>query len=101
MTGNLTFFDEGLMKTFSPLVLCLAAALASAAGSDPRRESRKPDLQADIFTGNCTACHDLALVEEAHRTKTNAEMREILKSHRGRDGFQVTEKDLNRILKLY
>ena len=91
------------MKFLIPMVLCLLVTLSltSAAKSSPKRGSEKPDLHMDIFAQNCTACHDLTKVEEAHKTKTNAEMREILRSHKDRDGFQVTEQDLNTILKLY
>ena len=91
------------MKFFIPSVLCVfvTLSLASAAKSNPQRGSEKPDLHMGIFTENCTTCHDLTKVAEAHKTKTNAEMREILRSHKDRDGFQVTEQDLNTILKLY
>ncbi len=91
------------MKSFISLVLCalVALTLACTARASPRAGGKKPDLQMGIFARNCTECHDLAKVEEAHKTKTNAEMREILKSHKGRDGFLVTEEDLKTLLELY
>jgi len=91
------------MKYFTPLVLCLlvALSLACAAKSGPQGRNEKPDLHMGIFAEKCTACHDLTKVEEAHKTKTNSEMREILRSHKDRDGFDVTEQDLNTLLELY
>jgi hypothetical protein len=40
-------------------------------------------------------------VEEAHKTRTNAEMKEILILHKDKPGSEITRKDLKALLKLY
>jgi len=81
--------------------LLLSLILGGAAESGPKGESDKPDPKGGIFVQKCTKCHGLELVEEAHETKTNAEMREILKRHKDKEGSEITKRDLKALLKLY
>ena len=82
---------------FFILSLCPACAMKSG----QPRESGKPDAHGRMFAQKCTKCHDLTLVEEAHNSKTNAEMKDILRSHKDREGSEITEQDLKALLELY
>lgn len=82
-------------------LLALAASLGCAAGSGQREHRLRPDPHAGILAEKCSACHDLAKVEEAHKTKTNEEMREILRNHKDKPGAEITEQDLKALLELY
>jgi hypothetical protein len=81
--------------------LLLAASLGCAATSSQQNRNEKPDPYKGIFAQKCTACHDLTWVEEAHERKTNAEMREILKRHKEKQGSEITEEDLKTLLERY
>lgn len=81
--------------------LLLSLILGGAAESGPKGESEKPDPHGGIFAQKCTKCHGLELVEEAHETRTNAEMREILERHKDKEGSEITKRDLKALLKLY
>lgn len=81
------------------LLLVLSLYYAAKAGQQKGKE--KPDPHGDVFVQKCTHCHNLTLVEEAHRTKTNAEMKEILIMHRDKPGSEITKQDLKALLKLY
>ncbi len=91
------------MKCFSLsfILFVLSLCLACAAKSGQQRESKKPDVHGRIFAQKCTKCHDLTLVEEAHNTKTNAEIKDILKIHKDKEGSKITEQDLKVLLELY
>jgi hypothetical protein len=85
----------------SALLLFLAAGFGCATRSGQPSGKEKPNPYQGIIAQKCAACHDLALVREAHETKTNAEMREILRSHKDKPGSEITEQDLQRLLELY
>jgi hypothetical protein len=94
---------DGLMKcfAFSIVLFVLSLCLACEANSGQERESGKPDAHGRIFVQKCTKCHDLTLVEEAHNTKTNAEMKDILRLHKGKEGSEISKQDLKALLELY
>ena len=81
--------------------LLLSISFCSGAQSGRLKGNEKPDPHGELFVKNCTGCHDLTMVEEAHRTKTNAEMKQILLLHKDKPGFQITKKDLKALLRLY
>lgn len=88
-----------LIHFFVSLLVFLG--LCCAAKSGQQRADEKPDPHGKMFAQKCTNCHDLTLVEEAHRTKTNAEMKEILIMHKDKAGSEITEQDLKVLLQLY
>ncbi len=100
---SLTDHVESAMKYlihFLPSLLVLLCLFPPVkAGQQKGKE--KPDPHGDLFTQKCTHCHDLTLVEEAHKTRTNAEMKEILILHKDKPGSEITKKDLKAFLKLY
>lgn len=73
------------MRSFAPLVflLLLAVTFGCAAQSGQQSRNVKPDPYEGIIAQRCAACHDLTLVEKAHETKTNAEMRDPESSKEG------------------
>ena len=81
------------------LLVLLSLCCTAKAGQQKGKE--KPDPHGDVFVQKCTHCHNLTLVEEAHKTKTNAEMKEILIMHRDKPGSEITKQDLKALLKLY
>jgi hypothetical protein len=87
------------IRSLSSLVALLC--LFSPAKAGQQEGKAKPDPHGDLFTQKCTHCHDLTLVEEAHKTKTNAEMKEILVLHKDKPGTEITRRDLKALLKLY
>ena len=90
---------KAFFRFFSSSVVLLCLFGPAKAGQ--REGEEKPDPHGDLFTEKCTHCHDLALVEEAHKTRTNAEMKEILTLHKDKPGSEMTKKDLKTLLKLY
>ena len=90
---------KAFIRFLSSLVVLLCLFSPAKAGQQKGKE--KPDPHGDLFTQKCTHCHDLALVEEAHKTKTNAEMKEILILHKDKPGSEITRKDFKALLKLY
>lgn len=62
---------------------------------------QKPDPHGEMFARKCTNCHDLTVVEGAHRTKTNVEMQDILMLHKDKPGSEITEGELKAFLDLY
>lgn len=81
--------------------LLVLLCLFSPAKAGQQKGKEKPDPHGDLFRQKCTHCHDLTLVKEAHKTKTNAEMKEILIMHKDKPGSEITKKDLKAFLKLY
>ncbi len=81
--------------------LLVLLSLCCAANAGQQKGNEKPDPHGAVFAQKCTHCHDLALVEEAHKTRTNAEMKEILILHKDKPGSEITKKDLKALLKLY
>jgi hypothetical protein len=81
------------------LISILGFGCATRTGQPASPE--KPDPHGPMFTRKCSGCHGLELVEQAHATKTNAEMRDILKKHKDMDGTNLTEQELKTFLELY
>ncbi len=91
------------MKHIPHGLLAVAAlvCLSSPAKGAPEKGETKPDPNGEPFEKKCTHCHDLTLVEEAHRTRTNAEMKKILIRHKDKPGSEITTKELKAFLRLY
>ena len=91
------------MRRFPVALVLLLAVVGLGCATKTGRPVRpeKPDPHGPMFTQKCSPCHGLELVEQAHATKTNAEMREILKKHKDMEGTNLTEQELKTFLNLY
>jgi hypothetical protein len=94
---------EAMMKNLGHLLICIAFAfsLGCATKAVQEKGAAMPDPHADIFAEKCAKCHDLARVEEAHKTKTKAEMREIIQWMHVKPGSNIDQDELEEILEYY
>lgn len=91
------------MNKFICLIACfaLAAAFACATKTSQLKGSDMPDPHAGIFAQKCAKCHELNTVEEAHKTKTKMEMKEILKTMHKKPDSDITQEDYEELLLYY
>jgi len=91
------------MKRLAYVVMCLAfiLILGCVTKSEEKKATAMPDPHAGIFAEKCVMCHDLKRVEDAHKTKTKLEMKEIIKTMQQKPNSGIDQNALDEILMKY
>jgi hypothetical protein len=91
------------MKGFLSIFVCVlvAVSLGCAAKSAQESPGDMPDPHAGVFSQKCAKCHDIAKVDDAHKTKTKVEMVEILQRMKDKPGSDITDEDLQLLIEQY
>jgi len=90
------------MKGFLTVLVCaLVALILGCAATAEKPADAMPDPHAGIFSENCATCHDIAKVDDAHKTKTKVEMVEIMKRMKDKPGSGITDEELNILIQQY
>jgi hypothetical protein len=91
------------MKGFLVIFVCIlvAVCLGCAAKNAQKAEGDMPDPHAGVFSQKCAKCHDLAKVDDAHSTKSDVEMVEIIKRMQQKPGSEITDEEVILLIEQY
>jgi len=90
------------MKDLLTVLTCVLLAVSfGCAATSEKPVDPMPDPHAGIFSQKCASCHDIARVDEAHRTKTKVEMVEVIKRMKDKPGSNITDEDLDILIRQY